>query len=261
MSDERDPEIESGLDPEADARIRALLADAGSRGEAIPPEVASRLEDTLRDLVAERDGDRAGVPAGDGSVGDNVVPLRRRWGQRATVAAAAVVVLAVGGAAVGAMGGFGGLGSSLDSKVSSESAGSAADDSNGLAEAPPSVGAPLPSPGAVDRRQADATKSGLPAVRSASFAEDVTVLLSSRTTLTPEGSAEGQAEESPQPSTDAFAGDCPGPRVQDGSDTNVVTYDGALAALVVHPVADGARLVEAWTCDGGTRLATASVAP
>lgn len=40
--------------PEADAHIRALLAELGSGpdGETMPPEVAARLDDTLARLVA-----------------------------------------------------------------------------------------------------------------------------------------------------------------------------------------------------------------
>ena len=84
--------------------IRALLAELGSGpdGEPIPPEVEARLDETLALLVAER-GRAAGGPGEDEvheSTPDNVVPLRRRWLPRAGAAAAAVIVLGVGGLAV-----------------------------------------------------------------------------------------------------------------------------------------------------------------
>ena len=91
MNDEQDPE----LDPEQEARVRALLADLGTPPEAasMPPEVAARLDETLAGLVAERQVVSAKSPS-------NVVPLRRRWASRAAAAAAAVIVVGAGGVAV-----------------------------------------------------------------------------------------------------------------------------------------------------------------
>src|SRR5215213_3032580 len=102
MNDERD------LDP-GQERIRALLADLGSPqapdAASMPPEVAARLDETLAGLVAERSTEA--VPA-------NVLPLRRRWVQRGAAAAAAVIVLGVGGVAVADLVG----GSADDSRTS-----------------------------------------------------------------------------------------------------------------------------------------------
>ena len=114
MNDQPDDET---LDDGQDAHIRALLAELGSGpdGEQMPPEVAARLDDTLARLVAER-ASAAEVPDEVGS--GNVVPLRRRWGSRATAAAAAVVVLGAGGVAAANLGLLDNNGSTMSSDSS-----------------------------------------------------------------------------------------------------------------------------------------------
>src|SRR4051812_36591398 len=115
MNDEHD---EHELSPEEDARVRALLADAGSSTEEqVPADVAARLDATLADLVAEREQEGSAA---------TVVPLRRRWTRDLTAAAAAVIVLGVGGVAVGNLGS-----SSSDDAASSKAGGGVAADSGG----------------------------------------------------------------------------------------------------------------------------------
>ncbi len=259
-------EQQTGTDPE-DARVRALLADlgSGSTGAATPDEVVARLDETLARLVAERAAETGGLdePAEFPESAGNVVPLRRRWASRATIAAAAVVVLGVGGAAVGNLAG---IGSMSDSKTASDAGGAAAGES--LGEVPPSASGPLPSPTDGQLDVAPGAAAGLAVVHAEAFAQDVSALLSGGDALsTPERRARAGL---PSTSDDAKAGpgdalrelaDCPGPPFDDGAVTNVVQYDGSIAALVVHPVSGGQRLVEAWTCQGDTRLASATVAP
>ena len=104
-----------------DERLRALLAEAGSanRPEPLPEDVAARLDRSLAELVAEREG------AG------SVVPLRKRWAPRLAAAAAAVVVLGAGGVAATSLGAFdssrqadsgasGGVGAASDAKELAE---------------------------------------------------------------------------------------------------------------------------------------------
>ena len=113
-----DPEVTEG-----DERIRALLAESGSarRSERMPEEVAARLDQTLADLVAEREA------AG------SVVPLRRRWAPRLAVAAAAVIVLGGGGVVASSLGAFDQTGQA-DSATSGSAA--AERDTSALAETP-----------------------------------------------------------------------------------------------------------------------------
>jgi hypothetical protein len=68
-------------------------------------------------------------------------------------------------------------------------------------------------------------------------------------TATPQGYASGD--------TDSTA-TCAGPPVTEGV-VLPATLDGAPVALVFRPPTATAQRVEAWTCDGATLLASASV--
>ena len=87
------------LTPDEDESVRRLLAAGAAEPEPLPPHVADRLDDVLRGLVAEREGDQApeAEPRRDRS-------RPRRW--PALLAAAAVVsAVAVGvGQLVGSSG-------------------------------------------------------------------------------------------------------------------------------------------------------------
>lgn len=228
MNESEEPEQE---------RIRALLAELGTggRGEPVPPDVAARLDDTLAGLVAER---RAGEATGgatteatggasdgasDGATsGASVVPLRRRLLPRLAVAAAVLAVLGAGAVTALDHGlGGGGAGSS----TSADSAGSG----TGKSAAVPQ----------------EAT--AVPALHSASFARDVTLLLRGRPDL------RGPASRIQAPSDSAGAAGaagCPIPVVASGSTALPVLYDGRPAILVVGPARTGQRLVEVRACDG-----------
>ena len=262
MNDEHDAEPDDVTsDPEQEARIRALLAElgAGPDGAPIPPEVEARLDETLALLVAERG--RAASGPGDDEVhepaSDNVVPLRRRWLPRAGAAAAAVIVLGVGGLAVA---NFGNL-SQSEQQRSSDSAGASAPEAESDAES---------KAGADSRSGANQ----LPGLSAASFESDVSTLLQGRASmLASEGEAarEGQAADEPSPNRreNAMPGAagvlpsraCPGPEVTDGAAARQVLYDGRKSVLLVHPERGGRLLVEAWNCDGDRRLASTKIKP
>ena len=240
---ETEPEIEPDpeLDPSEEQRVRGLLADLG--GPAMPDDVARRLDDTLIGLSRERQAESpAEVPTSA-----QVVPLRRRWTRIGTIAAAAVIVVGVGGVA---------LDQFLQDQGTADSAtagAESADDSGGnsLAQSPTPGSPPAPSQA---ESQAQSLARELPAVRPRSFADDVTRLLgtsTARNAVPGDGQkASGQA---------ARPAGCPGPR-RPGTTTLPIRYDGVLSALVVHPEKSGRRLVEVWDCGGQARLATAQVA-
>lgn len=268
--------------PEADAHIRALLAELGSGpdGETMPPEVAARLDDTLARLVAERadageSPDDAPDDSPDSQGTGSVVPLRRRWVSRMTTAAAAVIVLGAGGVAAANLGVFSG-----DSPMSADSADSA--DSAGGSSAEKSVPetagsdtgatADSPTPSDSSGREGVASAVAVPRVSAKTFASDVTALLRARTSLvTPErlpasagtgsGSTQDQDVAPYGPAQALKARDCAGPKITDGAVPNPIRYDGGLAVLVVHPERDGGQLVEAWTCAGDRLLAGTTVVP
>lgn len=234
MSDEHD------LDPEQE-RIRALLADLGStqapEASSMPPEVAARLDETLAGLVAERSAPDESAPA-------NVVPLRRRWAQRGAAAAAAVIVLGVGGVAVANL-----VGGSTDGDQTSAGAADSAtaEKDSGTASAPQDL----------DEPKTGLISPDVPALTAASFDAQVTRLVRAGEVPAP---ASGMAAERKSDLSgdgavsDTAKGGCPGPATKDGSQHSTVLYDGSPAALVVHPARGGEQLVEAWTCTGTQRL-------
>jgi hypothetical protein len=251
----------------------------------MPAEVAARLDDTLARLVAEREtipAQAAAETRGDSSralgrdpgrdrgpqraPSGDVVPLRRRRLPRLAAAAAAVVVLGVGGLAATNLGLFDtdplvtADGIRTDSEAGGESAAEGSPDS-APGSTPPSAGA--------GARESQTALADLPQVKGSSFARDVTILLRGSLLVTPE-QPEGP-ETSPDGSADAATPrrlaeslapwGCPGPEVRDGAVGNPVRYEGLLAVLVVHPGKDGDRLVEAWSCAGDRKLATATLSP
>ena len=270
-----DPEV----DAERDARIRALLAELGSGpdGEPIPPEVEARLDDTLALLVAERGrvagGSGEGAQASSDSKTGNVVPLRRRWLPRAGAAAAAVIVLGVGGLAVANLSGL----SQSEQQSSSDSAGASAPEAESGAEskADAKAGSKAGSDAGSDSGADSSTgATQLPALSAASFEGDVSILLQGRASkLASEGEAAGEGEgaDEPAPSNreNLVPGApgvlpsraCRGPEVTDGAAARQVLYDGRKAVLLVHPERGGRLLVEAWSCDGDQRLASTKIKP
>lgn len=303
MTDEHEPTSEDSLDPlepAEEARLRALLADLGSGGgrEPLPAAVASRLDDTLAKLVAER--------AEDDHDTARVVPLRRRWASRTTAAAAAVIVVAGGGVAAATFGLLGpGAGPAADYSGSAESAagaepGAGSDAGTGRAEpdgSPDSTSPVLPDALAGTTAASPGTEGllALPRLGSATFAADVEALLGRRTTSSSgDGQPQGEGgtgtaepqEASPDEKADekagqqsgeaygddrtpaqpprsgtARAGSCPGPDAPGDVVRRPVLLDGRPAALLVRPESGGRQVVEAWDCAGDRTLAVTTLRP
>ncbi len=258
---EQDP----SLDPEDEARIRALLADLGSPpgtppggssdDTSMPPEVAARLDQTVARLVAERASaaeegpeERAEKVSAQGRA--TVSPLRRRWAARAAGAAAAVIVVGAGGVAAANLGVFGGSATQNDSAGGSST--------SGQAESLDKSATPPADPSASQRGLAPAN-GRVPELGPASFDTRVARLLA------PRDSAAQQPNASPRQLSEQQRGDarraaaCPGPSVTDGSQRIPVTYSGQPAVLLVHPASGGDQLVQAWSCSGARLLDSTSV--
>jgi hypothetical protein len=241
------------LDPEQEALIRGLLADLGAAPDAtMPPGVATRLDETLAELVAERAGasdDQTGDDkTGDNESRDNVVPLRRRWATRAAAVAAAVIVVGAGGVAAANLGVFGG--SADDSSAGSASSKAESQDDSA---SPPSDSAGKPvAPGT----------GQLPALSAAAFETDAARLVKN-SPLFVAGTVpnvQDQKRQADKQSEGALrTSGCNGPPITDGATPTLVLYDGQLAVLLVHPQHGDSRLVDAWNCAGTRKLDTARV--
>ncbi len=237
MNDEQDPQ----LDPEQEARVRALLADLGSARGGHPPAGRGPAR---RD--PGRSGGRARGEADTSSTRSNVVPLRRRWAPRAAAAAAAVIVVAP---------------AASPSRTSGSSV------------------VPIQPPtrrraGALEVGQSrwTAREHRCPArpVRCRTAFPLASRAWQPRRS-TPTSRACCSAHASPLDATSergarqgqgtgkSFAVSCPGPANSDGSRTTPVLLDGTPSALVVHPAHGGQQLVEAWTCTGDQLLDSTKV--
>ena len=161
---------------------------------------------------------------------------------RIAAAAAAVIVLGLGGLTAVNLAGSGGG----DTAKSSDAGASTA----GLA----------PTPLRARRSKAEIAPQSAPDLSAATFARDVRGLLVQTPALRAPAPLEPDSAP-PVPAPTATPATCPGPAVSDGSSLSLVSLDGKPAALVVHPPRKGKRLVEAWSCDGTHRLASTTVAP
>jgi hypothetical protein len=257
--DESAPD-ERAFDDPAHDEIRRLLSEARVT-DPVPADVAARLDASLASLREER------IAEGRAA---NVVQLRRRI-TRVLVAAAVVVV--VGGGAVG-IANLPRTGSG-DSNASADSAGSSTLDQGSAEKSVPQAPSPTGVPGAVAKT--------LPRLTTARFGTGVSRLMRATygtlDTRLPQGDTPQPAAPSDQlvqgylaplapPVTvaptpvdgslrdDALA--CPGPEAPDAV-TWPARLDGALVALVFRPPTAQAQVVEAWSCDGDTLLASATV--
>ena len=250
------PGAEPGTEPAQEAHVRALLGDVGASDEPIPAEVSARLDDTLARLRAERvlsgEDQAAGPtdPAADAGPDEDeqadVVPLRRRWLPRAAGAAAAVIVLGVGGVAAVRLGTDRGQDSAASGGVASDTAPSS--EASTDAPAPSTGSGATPGPKSRALRESAGAVRALPALTSASFDTDVAALLRTDPDVVTPG------DQGTDRSDALLARACPGPAVADGAAATPVRLDGRLAVLLVHPAEEGRQLVEAWTCAGDRRL-------
>jgi len=267
VSDSEDRLDERAFDDPAHDEIRRLLADARVT-DPIPDDVAARLDATLASL-REQSREEAAPPS-------SVVPLRRRIG-RVLVAAAVVVVVGGGGVGIAQLAGSG-SGGSADSagsrSVAADEGGSGSKTSGGV-----------PQPAAPETVAGQVAKA-LPHLTTARFGQGVSRLM--RTTYaaldtrapkatTPQSDApqdldnlaEGYLAPSAPPVTaappSALTGDyldraqtCVGPVAPDAVAVPA-SLDGALVALVFPPPTADAQVVEAWSCDGSSLLASTTV--
>jgi hypothetical protein len=265
VSDFEDPTVEPSFDDPsfddpsfddpAHDDLRALLAEAKAT-DPIPADVAARLDAALESLQTTRAIERDGRT--------NVVPLRHRVG-RVLVAAAAVVVVGAGG--VGIVQGALSNGGSSD-KMSSDSAGSATDSDAGSAGLPSAPEVNAETPGSVAATKgAPAQLADVPAFTTARFAEQAAQLDTATLDFAQDESTDqayGSATRSPAltssptPLTGSFATLCSTPALPD-TESIQITLDGHRAVLVLHPVTDGTQLIEAWSCDGKSALASTTV--
>jgi hypothetical protein len=262
-----------GFDDPAFDDLRGLLAETRVTAP-IPDDVAARLDATLGSL---RDQRRADAHRPNGSV----VLLRQRVG-RVLVAAAAVAVIGAGS--------YGLVHSGQDSSTSDSAASSAGGQAD-ADKAAPLTTAGGRSPGAVE---AQGLPARVPSLRKGHFARDAAAAMRSLSVQAVAGaedvpsapapaatpsdsrsarsdvlSGKSQAVEAPPvtatptPLAGATAGfetvaGCAGPSAS-GAVTLPATLDGVPVALVFRPPTATGQLVEAWSCDGTTLLASATV--
>jgi hypothetical protein len=230
-------------DPAYDG-LRAELA-AARVTSPIPADVAARLDATLASLRAEH-----AAPA-------NVVPLRRRLAPVLVAAAAAVVVVA-GGVGIAQISG--------DGSSRTMSADSGANNDAASPAAPPSGAGQ--SEGSAAKADSPAALASVPALTTARFAEQVARIdLARLDTRDTTATAGDSASRSPAPTAGSGTPEavvpqpataCPGPALPH-TESVPILLDGHTAVLVLHAVTDGKQVVDAWSCDGTERLATAAV--
>jgi hypothetical protein len=240
--------------PEQEEQVRRALAAAARAdrpdGEgappAMPPEVTSRLDDVLAELVAGRSARTGTGPAPTGS--DDLAERRARKWPNVLVAAATVAVIAVAGGAVATRGFGGGSGSSGSSAAS-------AGDSSEDRVAPEAGQGVAPSAGATGSRSAPGAPE--PSLRSASLAADVQRLVGPGPagSLRSGGTLKGDGAR-----PDGAA--CELPAAGRGAELVAVRLDGKPATLVLDPPADGTREARVYSCDDGSvPVATTSARP
>lgn len=269
MSDHDEPTSEPSFDDPSFDEIRRLLAEART-DEPVPDDVAARLDATLAGLREERLAP--------------VVPLRHRLG-RVLVAAAAVVAIGAGGIGI----------AQLDRDAGSADRTSSADKAAGGAETGDDsvTGA---APEVAGSKALDLLGKAAPRLSSAHFAADAARTMRALAVHDTKGTVDGSAatpsagtatqtpdQDSPTSGPPSAAqlrapavtgtpaplerheaaltqslATCPGP-VAPQAVTVPATLDGALVALVFRPPTAVGQVVEAWSCDGGSLLASASI--
>lgn len=252
---ERDPRPAEGLTPAQAEAVRRLLAGA-RHDEGIPDEVAARLDATITDLAAEREGaptDGDEAPRTREAV---VIPFRRRRWPQVLVAAAAVTAFGFGMAQIVGSGGSdddAGAGGTADRAVEPEVASSedlgdnaTVDGNSPQAPSPDSFSNLSDSLLKLDRNSLRSLGiNGLRQLRPGTLDRDLEVLT--------QAGAEASADD-PRAynSARAAAVGC-GPYYSvSGGETFVASYRRHLALVLFHPELDGMRLVEIYDCEGST---------
>lgn len=200
---------ETGVSPETERQVRALLAESAGTAPT-PPDVAARLDDALAGLVAERER-----PHADGAVvGATELGSRRaRSWPRLLVAAAAVSVLGLG---IGNLDDLTGAGAG--DAASTESAAGGAAEERVQAD---------PYPSLATAPRLSTSSATLDVQRIEDFALAVPV---------------GDAPE-------AWARMCVQPAAGPGDEWLPVRLDGEPGVLVLRAPVGGRRTAEIFTCE------------
>lgn len=227
------------LTPEQSETVRRLLAEA-RHDEPLPAEVATRLDDVLAELIADRAVVEEPAPA-------VVVPFRRRRWPQVLVAAAAVTVIGYASTQVlgGGMSGEDDLGTTADSAA--ESGQPPSDNGRDGTELDGDTPAAAPGPQAPPAEGETAGGNLLSQLRSAGLPtlspqlgdEHLRRLLDTTSSL--DNRAAYARRLTP--------GTC-GPyyEVHDGK-TFAALLHGNVALVIAHPVLNGLRLVEVYDCE------------
>jgi len=202
------------LDPEDDARIRRLLAEA-RHTEPVPAPVAARLDRVLADLSARR----AAESAQDDRAAAEVVDLaarRRRTAGRLLIAAAAVVVAGVGvGHVLGSQGGGSDTAAEeatsqtdadAPAAASGESGGSGEDSAGGDNQYRAAEDSAMKAAGEVVTIRADHFSADIRKARARALAEPL-----------PESPAPSSTDSSTDSSTESSTGSSTGPSTGEAS--------------------------------------------
>lgn len=265
--DELLPEGVPPFDDPAHDDIRGLLADARAT-DPVPGEVVARLDAVLADLRAAGTSE---LPESEKP--ETLVALASRRRPRARLlltAAAAVVVVGAGGVGLGNVLSQTGTSDSADKAASApevasaDSGGSATFDSDGRRQAavPRLTRTAFAADAARVLAQPPQTLSDLKlrdgTERSSTGA---TTVPQAPTSSPSESAGPASGDDSPTPLSGYAAGQRPcitPPRVA-GATAYPILLDGIPATLVVRQAAAGRRVVQAWSCEGTTVLATATL--
>ena len=265
MSD-LDPE----LTPEQEARVRSLLAEArpDPRREALPAEVAARLDFVLSDLTGQPLETDASDPGAVGGSLTHLAARRRRRVGGLLLAAAAVAVAAVGvGQVIDVGGGGSGDDSAAESSAvdsgeapdrsalggSSDGAGGGADDSLGAQESErdaPELASPRTSR---CRARRWPRWSGSGCGRSSSPRTPPPSAARSAATAPREEFAAPAPSALPDPLRTRRVFECAATDLGSGTWVAVV-YDGSPAVLVFRRAAGEAQVAELVQCGSGEIL-------
>ena len=250
------------MTPEQEEQVRRLLGSLPPEGP-LPPEVATRLDARLADLVAERTS--AAAPAS----GDELAARRRR--RRVTTSLVAAASVAVVGVALGTMADLTGSGSD------SAQSGAAVSDS--------AAAAPESAPEAAREDSAGDAAGGADAGTLASVPDGVLLLAGDRqdvATANLDRDVARVAALAPAPSSrEGVTGDradpeegpgearrrlatiapCVVPAAEAGDVVAPVRLDGEPATLVLRAAAGGTREAQIYACDDATALLAATTVP
>lgn len=271
------------VDPAREAQVRRLLGqarvDPGTEG--LPPQVAARLEATLADLVAARDGAGDPAPSTSPASGTAVVHdlahRRRRRAGALLLAAAAVVVGGVSLTQVTDGGDDAGAGSVASESVDSGDGAQRRDEAGGAdapAEAPEAgaesdsgssseeiaPAAPSPSDDGPDVQPpttAGATVVGV-RVRSSRFADDVRLLQRVLPRLQVDA-ARLPRSAVPAPLRARRVVECRSTVVGEGASL-LVLYDATPGLLVFRPATEDSQVVDLLQCGSGRTVRSTTLA-